>query len=118
MTASAKSSALYTSRDVNFNVQGADKSGGRYVPIKIQHTVVSGETVSGTVLLGVHPANWAFVGLVVGSSTAISASAGVGQSCVIGDGTTANKYMLASDFDAVTGVGLINGASIGYTPTT
>ena len=117
MTASAKSSTLYTNRDVNGVIQSADKTGGRTVKIKIDHTVVSGETVSGTVALGVHPKNWAFCGLQVGSSTALSASAGVGQTPVMGDGTTANKYMLASDFDAVTAVGLINGASLGYTPT-
>lgn len=116
-TASAKSSSDHTAFNTNKYVANTTDLGGRVVARHIKHTVVSGETVSGTVTVGVHPKGWAFCGLQFGSSTAISASAGVGQTPVLGDGTTANKYMLASDFDAVTAVGLVNGASLGYTPT-
>jgi len=115
-TASATSSTLYTNHDVNKRPYAATDRGGRVVPIHVSYTVVSGDTVSGTAKLGVHPKGWAFLGLWV-SCTALSASAGVGQTPVMGDGTTANKYMLASDFDAAAGIGLINGASIGYIPT-
>jgi hypothetical protein len=116
-TASDKVSTAYTNFITNKAPPAATDMYGRMVPIHVKHIVVSGETVSGTVKLGVHPKGWAFAGLQIGSSVALSASAGVGQTPVIGDGSTANKYMLASDFDAVTGVGLVNGASLGYIPT-
>ena len=115
-TASATSSTLYTNHDVNKRPYAATDRGGRIVPIRVDYTVLSGDTVSGTVKLGVHPKGWAFHSLNI-STDGLSASAGVGQTPVIGDGSTANKYMLASDFDATAGVGLINGASIGYIPT-
>lgn len=116
-TASAKASVDYTAFVTNKLPSNVTDMRGRVMALHLKHTVVSGETVSGTVTMGVHPKGWAFCGLQMGSSTAISASAGVGQTPVLGDGTTANKYMLASDFDAVTAVGLVNGASLGYAPT-
>jgi len=116
-TISVNASTPYTNFITNKYPPAATDMYGRMLPIHVKHTVVSGEVVSGTVTLGVHPAGWAFCGLQIGSSVALSASAGVGQTPVIGDGTTANKYMLASDFDAVTAVGLVNGASLGYIPT-
>lgn len=115
-TASALTSTLYTNLVTNKQPPTTDQTGGRIVAIKIHHVCVTADTVDGTVLLQVHPKGWSFVGLHV-STDGLSASAGVGQLPVIGDGTTANKYMLASDFDASGGVGLINGASLGYTPT-
>ncbi len=115
-TASALSSTLYTNIYVNKVSPTASERGGRIVPVKIHYAAVTADTVSGTVKLAVHPKNWTFVGLQV-STDGLSASAGVGQTPVIGDGTTADKYMLASDFDAANGVGLVNGGSLGYTPT-
>lgn len=115
-TASALSSTMYTNHDVNKRPYAATDRGGRIVPIRVEHTVVTADTVDGTVKLAIHPKGWAFHSLNI-STDGLSASAGVGQTPVIGDGTTANKYMLASDFDAAAGIGLINGASIGYIPT-
>jgi len=117
-TATAKDSTPYTNFVTNKYPPAATDLYGRIVPVHVKHTVVSGETVSGTVKLAVHPKNWAFCGLQISTNTtALSASAGVGQTPVIGDGTTANKYMLASDFDLKGAVGLVNGESLGYTPT-
>lgn len=115
-TASATTSVPYTNFVTNKYPPGAADMGGRLVPLFFTYTVVSGDTVSGTVKLGVHPKGWTFVSIVC-STDGLSASGGVGQTPVIGDGTTANKYMLASDFDVTNGVGLIAGSSIGYTPT-
>ena len=117
-TASDKSSANHTAFVTNKLPSNNAEMNGREVVLHLKHTVVSGETVSGTVKLGVHPAGWTFTGLRFSSNTtALSASAGVGQTPVLGDGTTANKYMLASDFDAKAAIGLVNGESLGYKPT-
>ena len=122
-TASASRSVFYVN-----TIQGkAPYTGtdmGQETSVFFSHTVGAGtydtgttDTVSGTVKLFKHRKGWAFSGLAV-STDGLSASAGVGQTPVIGDGTTANKYMLASDMDAAAGIGLINGASLGYAPTT
>jgi hypothetical protein len=123
-TASASRSVFYVDTVENKLPYAATSQGGRVVPICFSHTVGAGtyttgttDTVSGVVKLFQHPRNWKWIGLFV-SSDGLSASAGVGQTPVIGDGTTANKYMLASDFDATAAIGLPNGASYGYTPTT
>jgi hypothetical protein len=122
-TASASKSVFYQNTVVNKYPYDTSGGGGRVVAVRFEHVVGAGtyvtgttDTVSGTVKLFTHPKGWAFVGLFA-STDGLSASAGVGQTPVIGDGTTADKYMLASDFDASAGIGLPNGASYGYTPT-
>lgn len=115
-TASAVSSTRYTNFFVSKYPPAATDMYGRMVPIYVEHTCTTADTVDGTVKLAVHPKGWAFCGLQI-STDGLSASAGVGQTPVIGDGTTANKYMLASDFDATNGIGLVAGSSLGYTPT-
>ena len=122
-TASVSRSVDYVNFVENRYPADAYKGGGRLVPIHFSHTVGAGtyttgttDTLSGLVKLFTHPKGWMFTGLFV-SGTALSASAGVGQTPVIGDGTTANKYMLASDADAAAWIGLVNGESYGYTPT-
>ena len=121
-TASASRSVFYVNTIQN-HAPYAGTDMGKEFAIWFSHTVGAGtydtgssDTVSGTVKLFKHRKGWAFTGLRV-STDGLSASAGVGQTPVIGDGTTANKYMLASDFDATAGIGLVNGASYGYTPT-
>lgn len=122
-TASASRSVFYVNTVELKYPYAATDQGGRVVPVSFSHTVGAGtyttgttDTVSGVVKLFQHPKGWKWLGLLV-SSDGLSASAGVGQTPVIGDGTTANKYMLASDFDATAAIGLPNGASYGYTPT-
>lgn len=121
-TASASRSVFYVNTIQNKAPYGGTDMGKKF-SVWFSHTVGAGtydtgttDTVSGTVKLFKHRKGWSFVGLAV-STDGLSASAGVGQTPVIGDGTTANKYMLASDFDAAAGIGLVNGASYGYTPT-
>jgi hypothetical protein len=123
-TASASKSVFYQNTVISKYPYTATDQDGRVVTRMFNHVVGAGtyttgttDTVSGTVLLFTHPRNWKWIGLFV-STNGLSASAGVGQTPVIGDGTTANKYMLASDFDLTAGIGLPNGASYGYTPTT
>jgi hypothetical protein len=115
-TASDTKSVNYTNHVVNHYPYPTSVAGGRLVPVAIDYTVLSGDTVSGTVKVGVHPKGWIFHSISIGTN-GLSASAGVGQLPTIGDGTTADKYMLASDFDATAGIGLPNTASIGYAPT-
>jgi hypothetical protein len=123
-TASVMNSLFYENFVTNKYPPAATDIGGRIVPVSFSYTVGTGtysvgttDTVSGVVKLFIHRRNWKFIGLMV-SGNGQSASAGVGQTPVIGDGVTANKYMLASDFDATAAIGLVNGASYGYTPTT
>jgi hypothetical protein len=122
-TASVMTSAFYDNFVTNKYPPAATDIGGRVVPVSWSYTVGTGtysvgttDTVSGVVSLFIHRKGWKFISLFV-SNNGQSASAGVGQTPVIGDGTTANKYMLASDFDATAAIGLVNGASYGYTPT-
>lgn len=122
-TASASKSVFYQNTVVNHYPYSGEDIGKEFA-IYWEHTVGAGtyttgttDTVSGTVKMFKHLKKWRFTGLNA-STDGLSASAGVGQTPVIGDGTTADKYMLASDFDATAGIGLINGASLGYQPTT
>jgi len=121
-TASASRSVFYVNT-IQGNAPYDGSTIGKPLLVWFKHVVGAGtydtgttDTVSGTVKLFKHRKGWVFAGLRV-SSDGLSASAGVGQTPVIGDGTTANKYMLASDFEATAAIGLPNGASYGYAPT-
>lgn len=121
-TASASKSAAYQSNYVLGQPFRGSTQGGNIFVVSDSYTVGTGtyttgttDTVSGVVKLFVHRAGWKCVGMTV-STNGLSASAGVGQTPVIGDGTTANLYMAASDFDAAA-VGTLAATGHHYTPT-
>lgn len=114
--ATARSSTLYTNYDVNKYVPDARDRYGRVVPIKIEATIVSAAATGDTYKLCVIPANASVVGLFC-TSEALSVSAGVGLTVKIGDSGDDDRYMAASDFDAVNGTGVLAAAGMNYRPT-
>ena len=121
-TASASKSASYQNYDVLGLPFDGLARGGRLIVISDSYTVGTGtyttgttDTVSGVVKLFVHKAGWKCIAAFI-STDGLSASAGVGQTPVIGDGTTANKYMTATDFDAAA-VTTLAATGHHYTPT-
>src|SRR5690349_15101520 len=110
----------------NFEVLGRAFDGsylrGRMIGVAIDYvvgtatyTTGSSDTVSGTVKLFTHKAGWTLMAAFF-STDGLSASAGVGQSTKIGDGSDDDYYMLATDWDAAA-LGTVAPTAIGAKPT-
>lgn len=116
MAATNRNSTLYLNHDVNKEPADARDRYGRVVPLRLAHTVVTGEDSDDTVNLGVIPANWEVVFLRA-ITDGLGVSAGAGVAPAIGDSGDADRYMKATDFDAAEASGLLAFAGQNYRPT-
>lgn len=121
-TASVAKSASYQ----NYEVLGLPFDGtarkGRVIVISDSYTIGTAtyttgtaDTGSGTVKLFTHKAGWKCI-LALVSTDGVMASGGVGGTVAIGDGTTADKYITATDFDAAA-TATLNATGHHYAPT-
>jgi hypothetical protein len=121
-TASELRSTSYQNYDILGRPFRSTERRGQIIVISDSHTVGAGtyvvgttETASGTVKLFVHRAGWKCIGATV-SSGVLGASAGAGVTLAIGDGTTADKYITATDFD-VANIAQLNAKGHHFKPT-
>lgn len=117
MSATARSSTLYTNYDVTKYIPDARDRHGRVVPFYFEFTVVSASNIGDTYNLFTLPAGWS-VALVHATSNGMGASAGASATVQIGDSGDDDRYMPASDLDASNGqyTGLAY-AGVAYRPT-
>lgn len=114
--ATARSSTLYSNYVTNKYVPDARDLYGRVVPIYFNFTAVSVSATGDTYQLFVLPANASVIGLFC-TTQALSVSAGVGLTVKIGDSGDDDRYMAATDFDAVNAQGYLAYAGVAYRPT-
>lgn len=104
-TASASKSASYQNHEVLGRPFRSTEKRGEIIVVSDSYVVGTGtyttgttDTVSGVVKLFKQRAGWKCLEGIF-STNGLSASAGVGQTPVIGDGSDADFYMTATDFD-------------------
>lgn len=114
--ATARSSTLYTNKHVNKTVLDARDGGGRPVPIPFELTVVSASAVNDTYNMCVLPKGCEVIGLVC-TTDGLGPSAGGGRTFQLGDSGDNDRYMAATDFDAVNAQGSLAYAGARYRPT-
>jgi hypothetical protein len=122
-TASEIKSTAYQNYDILGRPFSGLVRGGHVYVIADTHTVGAGtyvdqaaENASGTVHLFVHRAGWVCIWAFV-STNGIGASAGSGVTLAIGDSSTADKYITATDFDVAGAVAYLNSTGHLYAPT-
>jgi len=120
--ATTRNSTLYSDHEVNKYPADSRDKGGRIVPIKFKHTVVTGETggasagVQDLVNLCVIPANHRVIDFHL-VREALGVSAGAGVNLKIGDSGDDDRYMAQTDSDAAGVVHGLVAAGQNYIPT-
>lgn len=97
-------------------IQDARDADGRTVSRKFELTVESASATDDTYNLTVVPANARVVHLEC-VTDGLGASAGAGVLFQIGDADDADRYMVATDFDAAEARGTLAFAGMNHTPT-
>jgi hypothetical protein len=116
MTATARSSTLYTNHDVNKEPADSRNRNGSMFPIYFEATIVSASNIADTYNLFVIPANWSVM-LLYATSNGLGITAGVGCTGQIGDSGDDDRLMPITDFDLVNQAGHLAYAGVGYRPT-
>jgi hypothetical protein len=116
MSATLRSSTLFTSNVTNKYVPLPSEQGGRIHPIYFEATIVSVSAASDTYDLFTVPAGWAVKDIFV-TSNGLGASAGTGTTLIIGDSGDTDRLVASFDSDLVNSTGRIAWAGVKYTPT-